>query len=150
MDCFDEERGICITLFLIFGAWDIGTPIYPLTPHLYNIWFYSCCFSNRTDCCSAGFSLYFNTVHLSHVPVPFCLFFHKYHPVASALSDFIHSVPNSEKHLRVVGLLLPSHHSLFSHHSTCPMQLGKSLISLLHTYLQHLPGTSIFVYLAHS
>lgn len=88
----DVERGTCIIWFLIFGALYIGTPINLSTPRLYNVWFYSCCFSNHTDCCSAGFSLYFNTVHLSRVLLLFCVLFHKYHPVASALSDFIPSV----------------------------------------------------------
>lgn len=85
MDCLDVQRGTCIILFLIFGARNIGTPINLSTPRLHDVWFYSCCFSKHTHRCSAGFSLCCNTGHPSHV----LILFHKYHPVASALSDFI-------------------------------------------------------------
>lgn len=88
MDCLDVQGGTCIILFLIF-AWNIGTPINLSTPRLYDVWFYSCCFSKHTHRCSAGFSLSCNTGHPSHVLILFCVLFHKYHLVASALFDFI-------------------------------------------------------------
>lgn len=79
------------------------------SPRSHHAWFSSSCSSNHTDCRSEHFPLYFDIVHPNHVLVLFCVCVccHKYHPIASALSDYIPSVQSAEKHLRVVSLLLP-------------------------------------------
>lgn len=102
MDCSDVERGTCICiLFLIFGTWFVGAPINLSTPRFHIVWLYSCRFSNhRLVLCRLSTS----TLCVWAVSL---FYFPKYHSVASALSDFIPSVPNSEKHLEVVGLLPP-------------------------------------------
>lgn len=146
MDCLDVQRGTCIILFLIVGARNIGTPINLSTPRLHDVWFYSCCFSKHTHRCSAGFSLCCNTGHPSHV----LILFHKYHPVASALSDFIlTSFPVSQTlkapSLCLLLLLPPPFTTCF--HSTQPVwRCRENPPSHTHIqYLQHVPGTSIVV-----
>lgn len=152
MECFDSKRGTYIILFLIFEAWySIGTAINLSTSCLYNVWFYSCCFSNHTDCCSAGFSPYFNAVHRSHVLILFCM-------LCSVTTIIL--LHQFKLHFQCPKLWKAPHScesvAAIKHPTPFkPLLLGKSsftplYIHVIQTYMQRLPGISAFVYFVHS